>query len=292
MTKNGAGSIARTLESIFKQSLKPSCVVVVDDGSTDQTPRVIEIAKKATSIPVTIIRLPDTGYDIRRVEANINRASSRVEKMRRQYDYFMISSDDCSFPTTYCSSLISRMGENRNIAVSSGDFAPISEYAKLPQGTGRIIRESFWKQIGARYPVGYGAETWLLIKARQMGLQCVNYQEIRFNHLRPTGATHRYKHWGISMRALGDQPLSVLFRFISAVKYREPISFTNWLTIFTEYFLPAAYRHDPYLRRYDRDLRQFVSEQQLEALLNARKIRRFRGLVAALWRVLSRICRT
>jgi hypothetical protein len=94
------------------------------------------------------------------------------------------------------------------------------------------------------------------------------------------------------MRALGDQPLIVLFRFISAVKHREPISFANWLTIFTEYFLPVAYRHDPYLRRYDKDLLQFVREQRLERLLNARKIRRFRGLVVALWRVLSRICRT
>ena len=292
LTRNGAASIAKTLESIFKQSLKPSCVVTVDDGSTDQTPRVIEVAKKATSTPVVVIRLPDTGYDIRRVEANINRASSRIQRTRRQYDYFMISSDDCIFPPNYCSSLIQRMEENRNIAVSSGDFTPISEYAKLPQGTGRIIRESFWKQIGARYPVGYGAETWLLIKARQMGYQCVNYQEIRFEHLRPSGAMHRHKHWGISMRALGDQPLTILFRFASAVKHREPITFANWLTIFTEYFLPVAYQHDPYLLRYDKDLLQFVSEQQLETLLNARKIKRFRGLVAALWRVLSRISGT
>ena len=49
--------IAAAVESVFKQTLAPSEIIVVDDGSTDATPRILA----AFNPPVTVIRQPNRG---------------------------------------------------------------------------------------------------------------------------------------------------------------------------------------------------------------------------------------
>jgi glycosyltransferase involved in cell wall biosynthesis len=49
--------IAAAVESVFKQTLAPSEIIVVDDGSTDATPCILA----ALSPPVTVIRQPNCG---------------------------------------------------------------------------------------------------------------------------------------------------------------------------------------------------------------------------------------
>ena len=288
LTRNGAGTIGKTLDSIRAQTLPPVRVVVVDDGSTDDTHTILERQRSILSIPLDVITLPDKGYDIHRVEANINLAYSYAQKKKTRFSFFMISADDCFYPKDYCESIMKKMGLERHLAVASGDWTPpISGYVKAPHGTGRVIRRSFWEKVGG-YPVAYGSESWLLSKAQQLGYQIANFQEIRFTHMRPSGTAHKFKHWGIAMRALGFHPLAVLLRFVSAVRLRQPISFVNWLTIFAEYFLPVAYHNDPYWR-YDNTLRHFVRDKQLETFLTVPRIRPFRGFVRALWRTLEQV---
>ena len=50
---NGEKHIKRTLESVFSQTYPISQILVVDDGSTDQTPRILE------PLPVEVIRHPE-----------------------------------------------------------------------------------------------------------------------------------------------------------------------------------------------------------------------------------------
>ncbi|MSU54312.1 MAG: glycosyltransferase [Candidatus Staskawiczbacteria bacterium] len=48
-TYNGAKYIKRAIDSIFKQTYKNSEIIIVDDGSTDETPKIIEELKKGDS---------------------------------------------------------------------------------------------------------------------------------------------------------------------------------------------------------------------------------------------------
>jgi len=51
------------------------------------------------------------------------------------------------------------------------------------------------------------------------------------------------------------------------------------------YFLPQLHRNDPYFEYYDEGLRGFVKQQQFQRLLRYPRLRRFRALAAALWKV-------
>ena len=54
---NAAATIAETLRSVVAQSVKPEAIIVVDDGSTDDTVAVI----RAMNLPVQVLRQENTG---------------------------------------------------------------------------------------------------------------------------------------------------------------------------------------------------------------------------------------
>jgi glycosyltransferase involved in cell wall biosynthesis len=287
ITKNGANSIRETLDSILNQTTKPKLIVVVDDGSVDATPRFIESYSNSTSLPLKLIQLPDRGYDIRRVSANINEAYAYVEKRGISCEYSMISGDDCVFPADYSEFLLSRLGLDKQLVIASGDWGvpPPPSRIKPPQGAGRFIREDFWRRLGGRYPDAYGWETWVLFKAMELGFRIANFSELRYVHLRPSGSIHKFGHWGIAMRALGYHPLLVLLPLAkNMLRQYESISIQGNLSMIANYFLPQRYAKDPYFRYFDHDLRAFVRRQQLERLLATPQVQRMQATFAALWK--------
>lgn len=60
-TFNRANSIGRTLNSIFLQEIPASEIVVVDDGSTDDTSSTIEILANLAPLPVRLIQQKNAG---------------------------------------------------------------------------------------------------------------------------------------------------------------------------------------------------------------------------------------
>lgn len=272
ITRNGAETIGRTLDSILGQTFPPGLIVVVDDGSTDETLSIIESTYVTARTELQVIRLPDRGYDIRRVPANINTAYSHVNKAGREFDYSMISGDDCIYPPNYSEYLISEMEQNHRLVIASGDWGlkPPPDLVKAPQGAGRFVREIFWKRVGGRYPVAYGWETWLLFKALQLGYNVANFTDLRYIHLRPSGSAHRFAHWGIAMRTLGYYEPMVFLRVVRNILLAaEPISIRGNIAMLASYLMPHLYRHDPYFRYFELDLRRFIRAQQVD------RIRRF-----------------
>jgi len=291
LTRNGAQMLRKTLYSIERQTLAPKLIVVVDDGSTDETRSVIESHQSKTKIRIDAIRLPERGYDIRRVPANINAAYAYVEANPEKWDYSMISGDDCIYSRGYCASILARMNLDPQLVVASGDWQTLSPgTVKPPQGAGRFIKESFWREVGGKYPVAYGWESWLLYKAQQLGYRIANLQEVRFSHLRSSGSVHRFKYWGAAMRTLGFHPVPVVLRVAkNLIEGTEPIPFQGNLTMLASYLFPIRYRSDPYFQCFDEGLQQFVRQQQLRTLMSARKLQTFRQFWIAAWKVLERI---
>jgi len=169
MARNASAHLESTINSLLKQTLQPLRIIVVDDGSTDSTSIILKNYAEQWSKIVKVISLPDKGYDIRRVPSNINLASQSAADTSIAAEYFMISGDDCSYPKDYAHDLISRMMSQRAVVVSSGrprSGGSVSE-EHSPSGSGRMIKCSFWKAVGGRYPIRAGWETWLLYKAQE-----------------------------------------------------------------------------------------------------------------------------
>jgi glycosyltransferase involved in cell wall biosynthesis len=58
-TYNGAAFIREALESVYRQTLAPVEVIVVDDASTDATPEIVRASSRHSPIPVRLVQLPD-----------------------------------------------------------------------------------------------------------------------------------------------------------------------------------------------------------------------------------------
>ena len=69
--RNSQNSIRSAIDSILKQSLPPEYIIVVDDGSIDNTGNILRDMQ--SGVPhLYVITHPERGYDIKRVVKNWN----------------------------------------------------------------------------------------------------------------------------------------------------------------------------------------------------------------------------
>jgi len=173
-------------------------VVVVDDSSSDRTAVIAE------SLGATVVRvkrrfsgsLSGTPY----IALLVNTGLRRLEEL--ELDYVMVSGADCLYPARYVEKLAERMRCD-GVVVASGVAIgeETSEYGV--RGAGRLIDAEWFKQLGFRYPLNYGFEAWLVLKALSEGRGVRVYGDLRFTLLRPTRISARKAYlWGKAMRAL------------------------------------------------------------------------------------------
>jgi len=259
VAKNAAQNISSTLTSLLHQTLRPTRIVVVNDGSSDGTDEILVKACRENQI-VQVLTLPDLGYDIRRVPANVNLAIASASEFHA--DYLMISGDDCIYPANYVASIIQQMDDEVKIAVASGlpDERGVISQEHSPSGSGRIIRTKFLSDVGNRFPVRAGWEAWLLFKAAQMGLETQVFSELTYSHVRARGSSHQFTYWGAAMFTLGYCPLYALGRVVRS--FIKLSSLKPSLALLRGYLTAALGSADPFVVPFDTSLRRFVSRQQ------------------------------
>jgi len=265
VTRNGAMHLATTLNSLIEQTTKPQQITVVDDGSTDETATILH-QYELLHHQLASVRLPDRGYDIRRVPANINLAC-RLNR-RLGTGYFMISGDDCTYPSTYANALLTQMESTPHLVVASGRPIAGAIHSKehSPSGSGRMIRCSFWDEAGGEYPVKAGWETWLLYKAAKMGLEAKLVDDLTFRHMRERGAAHQFVYWGAAMSTLGYHPLYAIGRIGKNVTV-PAVAFKGAINMFRGYLQAELGSSDPFITPFEKPFREFVHTQQSERIV-------------------------
>ena len=272
LTRNSASTVQPVLDSVLAQTQQPAYVCVVNDGSTDATAKILDRFCREDRTRFHIVNLPDRGYDIRRVPANLNKAYAYLEATNATYDYSLISGDDCVFPPDYSELLLAEMSKDPKLVIASGDHggpSPLGR-SKVSTGTGRMVRESFWRELGRRYPIGYGWEPWLLFKAQQHGYEARNFTEIRYRHLRPSGSQHDFRYWGAGMKAFGFHPILVLVILVENLLSGRILLRGN-LRILSSYLVASRDKGDAYFVPYDNDLRVFINQHLRRRLIDAMK---------------------
>jgi glycosyltransferase involved in cell wall biosynthesis len=273
--RNEAAYMRRTLDSVVAQSIEPALWVIVDDGSTDETPRILaEYAARHDWIRV--VQKSDRGH--RAVGPGVIEAFyAGLETVSLEnYTYLCKLDLDLDLPPRYFEELIERMEANPRIGTCSGKpytrrgGALVSERRgdEMSAGMTKFYRTACFEAIG-----GFVREVmWDAIdchKARQLGWIAVSWDdpELRFEHLRPMGSsqqsiwTGRRRH-GFGQYFMGSDPLYYLATCL--FRMAEPPYILGGLAMLKGY-LAAWMRNERQLN--DPDLVAFIRAYQRRALI-------------------------
>lgn len=257
--RNSENEIESAVNSLLRQTIKPRYIIVVDDGSTDNTHNILE-GLKLKNDNIHVITNPDLGYDIGRVVKNWNNAINLARDLNLEVtDYHMISTDDTHYEEFYAEKIMRNMDSDNRIAVSSGNYDNNS-YA-TPHGAGRFVRNSFFNNVLGRYPEKMGYESVILQMSLYHGFKNVVNNDARFSHTRQLGANHHFYEFGASMRTLGYHPLFVIGRFMQCFLTGRPIGRIGAIRMLY-YYLSYRPKQQGYDSMYDLEIRKAIRIRQ------------------------------
>lgn len=209
--RNESRFIGPTLKALNEQTLKPYRVIVVNDGSTDNTHEV------AAQHGAEVIDLVDRGFRATGKPALAYVFNKGLEAIADDdCKYVMILGADHVLPAHYVFKLAQLMEDNKRIAIASGIIEGESQREKAPRGSGRIVRYDFWKQIGLQYPTHFGYESYIVYKALANNHEVHVARDLVSWSQRPTGKRTDYRSYGKAMKALGYHPLYAIGRSMLA----------------------------------------------------------------------------
>jgi biofilm PGA synthesis N-glycosyltransferase PgaC len=229
--RDEASFMRRTLDSVSQQSVPPDLWVIVDDGSTDDTPAIL--AEYAARLPyLRVVCRENRGG--RSVGPGVIEAFYEgLQDVRLEdFDYLCKLDLDLELPPRYFERLIERMESNPRIGTTSGKpyfvdrktGALVSELCgdEMSVGMTKFYRTTCFQEIGGfvRQVMWDGIDCH---RCRMLGwiAESRDGEDLRFLHLRPMGSSQKgiwtgRVRWGFGQYFMGTAPLylaaSALYR--------------------------------------------------------------------------------
>jgi glycosyltransferase involved in cell wall biosynthesis len=290
--RDEASYARRTLDAVVRQTEPPALWVIVDDGSTDATPRIL--ADYAARHPfIRVVTRADRGH--RKVGGGVIDAFyAGLETVDLDgFEYLCKLDLDLDLPPGYFAGLMDRMEKEPRIGTASGKpyfvrpglpdddvHFPLVDLDKLVSekigdensvGMTKFYRTTCFRQTG-----GFVREVmWDGIdghRCRQLGWIAVSWDdpELRFVHLRPMGTsqknwwTGRVRH-GFGQYFMGTTPLYM----VAAALYRmtRPPRVVGGLAMLQGYFKSMLKRNPRY---GDAEFRRFLRSYQWASLFKGK----------------------
>ncbi len=270
----------QTLESVAAQSVLPKLFVVVDDGSTDETPTILDEYSKILPC-IKIVRRANRG--VRSVGPGVIEAFySGLDTVNLDdFDYICKLDLDLDLPTRYFETLIERMEAEPRLGTTSG-----KPYVKNPE-TGFLSPEVCGDEMSVGMTKFYRVECFREIGGfvRQVmwdGIDChrcrmtgwlaesVDSPELQFIHLRPMGSSYRGMwtgriRWGYGQYFMGTSlpylMASAAFRLMHRPKVSGSIGMVYG-------YVTSALRQLP--RYEDPEFRAFLLSYQRDCLIHGK----------------------
>ncbi|MEO6435284.1 MAG: glycosyltransferase family 2 protein [Tepidisphaeraceae bacterium] len=281
-----------TIECVINQTVPPALWVIVDDGSTDDTPKILE--EYAAKVPwIRIVRRADRG-ERKLGKGVIDAFYAGYETINSgDFDYLCKLDLDLNLPRDYFERIMTRMEEDARIGTCSGKpyfrkRGPVREAAVFPitkakgfvsekcgdensVGMIKFYRTQCFGQIGGfvRMLMWDGIDCH---RCRMTGWVALSWDdpELRFEHLRPMGTSH--KNWwtgrvrhGIGQYYMGTGPVYML----ASALYRmtRPPIVVGGVAMLWGYLKSWATRQPRY---EDPMFRAFLRSYQRECLLRGK----------------------
>lgn len=265
----------RCIESVLAQSVLPALWVIVDDGSTDDTPAIL--AEYAATRPwMQIVRREDRGK--RAVGPGVVDAfyAGMATICPTDFDFLCKFDLDLDLPKGYFEILMRRMAENPRLGTCSGkpyfeeNGQLVSEKCgdEMSVGMTKFYRVSCFQEIG-----GFVREVmWDGIdchRCRMLGWIACSWDapDLRFIHLRPMGSSQKSIFTGRMRHGFGQYFMGtdLLYMTVSAVfRLTHPPLVVGGLAMWWGY-VKSALGGKP--RYPDLAFRKFLNTYQRRCLL-------------------------
>lgn len=186
--------IETTLQSMVAQTLKPVRWIIVDDGSGDLTPEIVERYASQHSW-ISLVRLPRR--KTRASGSPVVRAFNAGFELAKQEHFDFVVKLDCDLriPPTYFERLLARFEQDPRLGIASGVYieehntgrkmVPMPEYHA--SGASKVIRARCFEEIGG-FVVARGWDTVDEIRAQTLGWRTRHFADLTFDHLRTEGS--------------------------------------------------------------------------------------------------------
>ena len=191
----------RTLDSVIAQSVPPALLVVVDDGSTDATPAILE-SYKARMPYLRVVRRENRGR--RSVGPGVIEAfyAGLDTVSLDDFDYVCKLDLDLDLPPRYFELLMQRMEKDPRIGTSSGKPYFVDQLTgklvaevcgdEMSVGMTKFYRVKCFREIGGfvRQVMWDGIDCH---RCRMLGwiAESVDDEDLKFIHLRPMGSSQK-----------------------------------------------------------------------------------------------------
>ncbi len=260
--RNEEKIISNTINSLLLQELKPKKIIVVNDGSNDNTSQI------ASSLGCDVIDLPYDGIQGLDELKMANVYNLGLKNLNSNFDYVMELSADHILPSNYISQIVNEMEKKPNLVISSGKIEnEQNQNSLIPRGSGRLVKAQFYKELGLNWPKKYGAESYFVYKAWELGYETKVFDIL--TKARKTGTNYSlstFVNIGKACKALGYNPFYAIGTFVN-----RSIKFGN-AKIFFSCLKGWLSKVEP----YDENLRKFINLNQKNRIKKIIKSKFFR----------------
>lgn len=221
---NEGAFIEKTLVSMVAQTVLPERWVIVDDGSTDETAKIVE--DYAQSQPwIELVRRPQRrGRSFAGKAHAFNAGMERVRSL--DFDIIGNLDADISFDPDYFKFLLSKFAEHPRLGVTGTTMREADHDALKDTfyhfrdvfGACQLFRRQCFEEVGGYVPIKWGGIDWVAVRtARLKGWETRSFSDKVFFHHRPMGQTdgNTWKarfDYGRKDYFLGNHPLWQVFR--------------------------------------------------------------------------------
>jgi poly-beta-1,6-N-acetyl-D-glucosamine synthase len=224
-SRNEEAFIAKTIESVIRQTVLPVKWVIVNDGSTDATGSIAE--KYAASHSwIEVVNRPVRQE--RNFAAKVHAFNAGQERLKDiQYEIIGNLDSDVGLDEDHFEFLLNKFKEDPRLGVAGTIFREEGGYSSETSsfegqnhvsGQVQMFRRQCFEEIGGYFANKAGGIDWIAVAtARMMGWTTRSYREKSFFHYRHLGTAERGVlassfSYGEKDYYLGGHPIWELFR--------------------------------------------------------------------------------
>ncbi len=192
--RNEERYLQKTIDSVASQTLRPRKWIIVDDGSSDNTGRLIEAAARQHSW-IKAVHRADRGFRMN-FGGEIQAFYDGYQLIKTDDWKYIVKLDcDLSFAPEYFEGLINRFSCDLHLGIASGVYLEESRSGwrevRMPAyhaaGACKVVRRECFEQIGG-FIAERGWDTIDEIRAMSKGWRTTHFSELQMKHLKPEGS--------------------------------------------------------------------------------------------------------